>query len=75
MTKKVYVDQDGKQVPEGSVESAWQFNEGDVRLEKFRTAVKARKAVAAGKPIPGSDAARAAGETEEETVERVERKR
>lgn len=74
MAKKVYLDADGKAMSAGSPDAAWIFSEGDVRIEKFRTAIAGRKAVAAGKPIPGSEAALAAGE-EDGTVERVERKR
>jgi hypothetical protein len=73
VSKLVFVDANGKKVAEGSEEAAFQFQEGDERLDKFRTAVKNREAIRAGRPIPDSDAGRA--EEDDGTVERVERKR
>lgn len=49
MAKYVFVDKDGKAVAEGSPESAFQFKEGDERLDKFRKAAAARNALASGK--------------------------
>lgn len=65
MAKYIYVDKDGKAVAEGSAESAFQFKEGDERLDKFRKAAAARNALASGK------APKAEPDEDDGSVERV----
>lgn len=71
MSKKVYVNADGKAVGEGSADAAFVFNEGDARLDKFRAAADARKA--AGKPDPRASGRDAAAD-DDGSVERVAKK-
>lgn len=74
MGKKVFVDNDGNSVGEGSDKAAFIFNEGDDRLDKFRNARKARAAIAAGKPDPRAGANRSADADDDGSVERVGKK-
>lgn len=63
MSKLVYVDKNGNKVAEGSPESAFQFHEGDERLDKFKAAAKAN-AKASGNAAPAAEPEASDGSTE-----------